>query len=853
MPLTPGQVLQGRYRIVNLLGQGGFGAVYQAWDTNLNVPCALKENLDSSAEAARQFAREASLLANLRHPHLPRVTDHFFLPGQGQYLVMDYVQGDDLQTWLDHTHQPLPEASVQVWAMQICEALAYLHAQQPPIVHRDIKPANIKITPQGQAILVDFGIAKIYDPSLKTTVGARAVTPGYSPIEQYGHGATDARTDLYALGATLYTVLTGHEPPESTERVAGTPLIPPRALNPALSANMERVILEAMEIQPAQRYAHAQELRNALTGQHRRASQPPPTIISTSPPSAPIATTSPPVWLWGLAGFALIAVIGLVALLSLNSGIWQEAQPPTTVAKPVQTSVPSNTTESVAGLASSLGTTPEPPTLVIVPELRDLDLETALTVLSHAGLSLGITRQATDATIPVGNIIEQNPRAGLTVEPVTSVDLVVSLGPATSPTEPPPPLISDPTTTPRPDPMPDAVVNTNGLKLRMGPDEQHEVIALYPRGTELKVRTKDPTGDWLEVQVASDDRVGWMMVKYLRLNRDPDTIPILAAVPPLPTTPINEPPPVEKGPADAPAITVATADQVALHSRLAAHNASVGSIAFAPDGRSLVSGGYDGLVKLWHISDGTLLQTMRGHRDRVTSVAFSPDGDAVLSGSFDRTMRLWRTSDGNALRTFQAQESVWGVAWGQGADGGRLASAGKSGIIRLWHFNGSPLHALRGHSNSVESLAFSSDGALLASASQDRSIRLWHTGDGSLARTLKSQAEVIGVAFSPDGALLASGGKDRLIRLWRVETGDLLRTFDPLPTAIWSVSFSPDGSLVASGSVDGTVRLWRASDSALLNTLPGHSDAIWSVVFAPDSSLLASGAEDGTIRLWRIP
>jgi serine/threonine-protein kinase len=264
MTLTTGQVLNNRYRIVRLLGSGGFGAVYRAWDLNLSAPCAVKENFDVSPDAARQFAREASILANLHHPNLPRVTDHFSIPGQGQYLVMDYVEGQDVNEICLASSGPLPEAQVLDIARQVCDALEYLHTRTPPIVHRDIKPANIRVRTDGLVMLVDFGIAKFYDPSMRTTMGARAVTPGYSPFEQYGQKPTDARTDIYALGATLYTLLTGHEPIESIERVSGSELPPIRALNPQVSSNTEQAILKAMEIFPQNRFQTAREFSAAL-------------------------------------------------------------------------------------------------------------------------------------------------------------------------------------------------------------------------------------------------------------------------------------------------------------------------------------------------------------------------------------------------------------------------------------------------------------------------------------------------------------------------------------------------------------------------------------------------------------
>jgi len=273
MALNTGKVINNRYRIVSLLGQGGMGAVYRAWDLNLRMVVALKVNLDASPAAQKQFAHEATILARLSHPNLPRVIDSFFIPDEGQYLVMDFVEGEDLQQKLDKAAQsgyelglPIPEAQILTWITQICEALEYLHDQSQPIIHRDLKPANIKIRPDGRAMLVDFGIAKVYSPTLATTVGAKAVTAGFSPPEQYGGGRTDRRSDIYSLGATLYTLLTGQILPESVYRMSGTvKAIPPCEINPQVSSHVERAILKAIEVEAAQRFQYAGEFRQALT------------------------------------------------------------------------------------------------------------------------------------------------------------------------------------------------------------------------------------------------------------------------------------------------------------------------------------------------------------------------------------------------------------------------------------------------------------------------------------------------------------------------------------------------------------------------------------------------------------
>src|SRR5260221_10647923 len=192
MTLERGALLHKRYRIVEILGQGGMGSVYRAVDENLGTDCAVKENLFTTDEYARQFRLEAVILANLRHPNLPRVYDHFVLGDMGQYLVMDYIEGEDLRQRMERMGTITEEDAVQIGA-SICDALTYLHSRKPPILHRDIKPGNVKITPEGHIFLVDFGLAKVYQGTGQaTSTGARAMTPGYSPPEQYG----TARTDL---------------------------------------------------------------------------------------------------------------------------------------------------------------------------------------------------------------------------------------------------------------------------------------------------------------------------------------------------------------------------------------------------------------------------------------------------------------------------------------------------------------------------------------------------------------------------------------------------------------------------------------------------------------------------------
>ncbi|MCS7265896.1 MAG: serine/threonine-protein kinase [Armatimonadetes bacterium] len=292
--LGQGEILQGRYRIIKVLGCGGMGSVYYAEDLRLNNrPVAVKENFDSSPEAASQFRIEAELLATLRHPNLPQVFDYFIEPKTGkQYLVMDYIAGDDLEDIVEK-RGPLDERNALRIMFQVFDAVDYLHRQNPPVIHRDIKPSNIKVQPDGTSILVDFGIAKRYLPGRETMGAAAAVTPGYSPPEQYGQGITDQRSDIYALGATLYFALTGQVPPEAIERVThGDKLIPPSRINPRVSMNVEQGILKAMSIRPIDRFSSVMEFKQALM--MPSVSRPTPTYRpQTQPQQIPSPKPSP--------------------------------------------------------------------------------------------------------------------------------------------------------------------------------------------------------------------------------------------------------------------------------------------------------------------------------------------------------------------------------------------------------------------------------------------------------------------------------------------------------------------------------------------------------------------------------
>jgi len=326
VPLSAGEILKDRYVIRRIIGQGGMGSVYLADDQRLEGRlCAVKEvfhdptiEVELGKQSREQFMREATVLARLDHPNLPKVSD-FFAIDERDYLVMDFVPGKDLSILMTEArlnNSYLEERDVLGWAGQLADSLSYLHSQHPPILHRDIKPSNLKLTPNGVIKLVDFGLVKILasDEVTITVVQGRG-TAVYTPLEQYGgdSGHTDARSDIFSFGATLYHLLTNQAPDEARDRFLRPGLLtPPRDLNTSISPRTERAILWTMSLHPDERPQTIEEFRQALLGDWNprtrpRGPLPSPTLVDL------LASPIERILIWiavGLLFVSLIATLG---------------------------------------------------------------------------------------------------------------------------------------------------------------------------------------------------------------------------------------------------------------------------------------------------------------------------------------------------------------------------------------------------------------------------------------------------------------------------------------------------------------------------------------------------------------
>lgn len=380
-------VLEGRYQIARVLGCGGMGAVYLAYDLRIQGrQVAVKENLDTTPLARSQFDAEIKVMAALRHPHLPAISDHFTGPNGRQYLVMDYIAGETLEDVVEQSGA-LPEAEAIALASQLLEVLDYLHNNG--VIHRDIKPANIKRAPDGRLYLVDFGIAKRQATGFVTQSWAKGVgSPGFAPLEQY-QGGTDRRSDIYSLGAVIYFVLTGKVPPDAPDLASGALLKPPSHMRGGVAGDTDRLVLRAMAAQPAHRFQSVAEMRQAL------AVRKPAGGLTTSGAS-------------GNRRFALLgtatalAVVMIIAVLALirNSG-QPPASPPAAPVATSTTAAEEATEAAPVAFAATDTPTARPPTQTPVPPTPRPPTKTPIPPTPVPPTATPIPPTATPLPVPV--------------------------------------------------------------------------------------------------------------------------------------------------------------------------------------------------------------------------------------------------------------------------------------------------------------------------------------------------------------------------------------------------------------------------------------------------------------------
>jgi WD40 repeat protein/serine/threonine protein kinase len=837
------------YEISGEIARGGLGRILEAHDRRLRRTVALKELLQHGAHAQARFVREALITAKLQHPAIVPVYEAGQWPSGEPFYAMKKISGKTLDAAIAACPTLAERMSLLPNVVAVADAISYAHSEG--VIHRDLKPANVLVGSFGETVVVDWGLAKQFsepEPGRDaesawatdleatneglTVAGSVVGTPSYMSPDQARGIPADTRSDVYALGAILYHLVTGKMPYAG---LSGSYLlqllrssVPPKSveiLEPRTAPDLAAIITKAMAANPEQRYPTAKEfaadLRRFQTGQ----------LVSAYVYSTSLLVRR---WLNRHRAVVTVAAILLSALAVTAALSVRRIVLARTAAEKAQHQADNRADELILLHARSLLETD--PTATIA-WLKNYPVERAdagaLRVIAADARQRGIATRVLsghDGSVRFSSFLSDGRRlisAGR--------DSTVRLWDVSSAT---------------------AQVfrehRDNVEHVAISPDEKlvasassDGTVGLWNLSTGERRRLFGHGGGVTSVAFSPDSQ--WIasasLDRTVRLwNVHTGDSRILAG---------------HVGgvwfvrfSSDGQHLISASADGElrewelsGTESRLIGrHEGGVSFIAFSPDGQTLASGGEDGFVKTW---TGSEARTFRGHARAVTALAWSPDSQRIASASEDETILVWSRS-GELRQTLRGHKGrVTSLSFAHGADA--LASGGDDRTVRIWDLPQSKQRLFQGHSAPVMGVQFSPNDDWLASASDDNTIRVWSTKEVGAA-VITARGWLKHVAFSPDGRALVAGGKDAVAYLW---TRDSARVLGHHAGPINFVAFSPTEPLVATASDDHTIRLFGLSDFKE-RVLTGHTDAVQVLLFTPDGKALLSGGSDGAVRMWNL-
>jgi WD40 repeat protein/predicted Ser/Thr protein kinase len=895
----------GDYELLEVLARGGMGVVYKARQVSLNRTVALKmiqAGLLASPAEVKRFHAEAEAVAHLQHPNIVAVHEIGEHNGQ-HYFSMDYVTG---RTLADVVRDgPLPALRAATYAKTIASAVHYAH--QHGIIHRDLKPANIILDEHDQPHITDFGLAKRLSDSQLSTLNPQLTlsgqvlgSPNYLPPEQAEpkRGPAGPASDVYALGAILYHLVTGRPPFQAESlttllrQVIESDPVVPRSLNPGIPRDLETICLKCLEKEPHRRYASAQALADDLDR-----------FLNHQPVLARPINPTGRVWRWCRrqpVRAGLIAALVLVFVAGTAAVLWQWRQ----AATQRRAAVAAGAEAQIGEYAASIATAQSMIQARQFPQARDTLL--ARTRQSYRGWEWGWLLRSCNQDLMT---LSENQSLG--VEAVFSPDsrLLVTSGF---------------------DPVLQVWDLATGEAIRRLPGHTGvaNMTSFSPDGRRLCTFSWAPGDRTVRFWDMATDQVLFGPIKapsainYGALSRDGRRLATAGA--------------------DG-KVRVYDAATGADTGLVNDYGDAVNAVAFSPDGRRIAYAGgdwywtrsQDTSIRIWDLVSGDTKRLV-GHKQAVYGLAWSPDGALLVSCGFDWKIKAWDPDSGTELPPFEASPKqramlradfspdsrllgvvgtddphptafatlfdvrtrrvfrelpghsaeVQGIRFSP--DGQYVATSSTEGIVKIWPVSPLPdFLSLEGHSQTVWTAAFSPDGSRVATGSLDQTARIWDATNGALLRTFVVRFPVVSLAFSHDGQRLVTVGPDNAACIWDLQNSDATsenppgfgvrqssaalgagpnseqetaekepgdwrspRLLSGHTRAVMAVAWSPDDRWIATGGKDRTAKIADANTGAARLTLVGHSDSVSAVAFTPDGKVLATGSADGTARLW---
>jgi WD40 repeat protein/serine/threonine protein kinase/TPR repeat protein len=820
-----GRVL-GAYRLGAQVGEGGMGSVYRAVRADGLYERAVAVKLIRSElntqVVLRRFANERQILARLEHPNIARLLDAGVADTGQPYLVLEYVQGAPLDAYCDARQLSLTER-LHLF-LQVLGAVQYAHAHL--VIHRDLKPSNILVTAEGQARLLDFGIAKLLEDgegrqTELTVVGGRALTPDYAAPEQIAGESVTTATDVFALGVLLYELLSGERPHGLKGRsrisledaILHTEALPlarvridvatavarattPRKLARALRGDLETIAGQALKKNPRERYATANAFAEDI-GRFLRGDVVLARRDSVSYRAYKFARRH-----WRGIAAATAMTLTLLGGLAATSYEAEVASRQRDLALRAQSS---SLTQTAAA------------------RLKQGDISGAMGIL----LEVLPSQHARGSYQPEALSVFHEARA--------ADALILAM-------------------TGHADRLWYAAFSPDGRRVVTASLDNTARIWDASLGRELtrlighteSVRCAVFSPDGARVVTASGDKTAriWDVATGRELARLEGHTRQLMSV---------------AFSSDGQRVVTASTDGTArvwdaLKGRQLALLTVPGRVTwadFSPDGGLVATAADDQMARVWNVRTGRQLKVLRGHTDRLWSVAFSPDGHRIVTASEDRTARVWETATGNLLVVLSGHGDRVNLA-SFSPDGRRIATASDDGTARVWDAaTGQPLARLSGHTDRVWSAEFSADGRRIVTASTDRTARIWDVGIAADVTPLVGHTgRVWSAAFSPDGHHVLTASFDQTARIWDSMTAQAVLTLRGHSDGLTSAMYSPDGRRAVTSSDDKTARVWDAMTGLPITQLTGHTDRVSAAAFSPDGARVVTSSLDKTARIW---